>query len=65
MRKKLIPSHQKAKSRKTPGEPSKRKIRKIEMLALLEITYSRIVTIMLDDDEERPEWDWLKKKTKS
>jgi len=20
---------------------------------------------MLDDDEERPEWDWLKKKTKS
>jgi hypothetical protein len=21
--------------------------------------------VMIDDDEERPEWDWLKKKSKS
>jgi len=43
-------------------------------LELAEIAYSRIVKfiirnknqnlkpIMIDDDEERPEWDWLKKK---
>jgi len=47
IRRRPIPNHQKAKTRKTPGEVSKLKTGKTEMLALAEISYSRIVKFII------------------
>ena len=76
IRRRPIPNHQKPKTRKTPGELPKQETGKIETLPPAETAYSRIVKFIIlnknqnlnpnmIDDEERPEWDWLKKKTKS
>jgi hypothetical protein len=43
IRRRLIPNHQKAKTRKTLGELLKQETGKTETLALAEISYSRIV----------------------
>jgi len=43
----LIPNHQKAKPRITPGEHRKPETGKIETLDLAEIAYSRIVKFII------------------